>query len=78
VRDALPRRAETPARGEAERADAERRRQQAGRDLAAAIRDADAAYRRLSDRLEDFGARLAAARVTLRLSPGETTRDCTR
>ena len=67
--DALPSRAESHARWQAERSDAERRQQQAGRELATAIGAGDAAYRRLSDRLEDFGARLAAARLTLRLSP---------
>ena len=68
-RDALPSRAEIQARSQAERAAGERRRQQAQHELVTAIGAGDAAYRRLSDRLDDFGTRLAAARLTLRLSP---------
>jgi hypothetical protein len=67
--DALPGPAEINARSQAERAAGERRRQQAQHELATAIGAGDAAYCRLSDRLDDFAARLAAARLTLKLSP---------
>jgi hypothetical protein len=67
--DALPSRAVIHARSQAERAAGERRQQQAQHELATAIGAGDAAYQRLSDRLDDFGTRLAAARLTLRLSP---------
>jgi hypothetical protein len=73
--DVLPSRAEIHARSQADRTAGERRRQHAQHELAAAIGAGDAAYCRLSDRLDDFTARLAAARLALRLSPRGTTRD---
>ena len=61
----LPSRAEDHARWRAERLDAKRRQKQQLRELAAAIDVGDAAYRRLRDRLDDFGTRLAVVRLTL-------------
>ena len=67
--DPLPSRAEDRARWQAERLDAKRRQKQALRELAAAIDVGDAAYRRLCDRLDEFGARLALVRLTLDTAP---------
>jgi hypothetical protein len=74
VRDAgranpLPSRAEQCARWRAERLDANRRQKRQARELAAAIDVGDAAYRRLRQRLDDFGTRLAVVRLTLSASP---------
>ena len=67
--DPLPSRAENHARWQAERLDAERRRKRQLRELAAAIDVGDAAYRRLYDRLDDFGTRLVKVRLTLSTAP---------
>ena len=67
--DPLPCRAEDHARWQAERLDAKRRQKQQLRELAAAIDVGDAAYRRLRDRLDDFGTRLAVVRLTLCATP---------
>ena len=67
--DPLPSRAEDHVRWQAERLDANRRRKQRLRELAAAIEIGDAAYRRLRDRLDDFGTRLAVVRLTLSTTP---------
>ena len=67
--DPLPSRAEDHARWQAERLDAKRRQKQQLRGLAAAIDVGDAAYRRLRDRLDDFGTRLAVVRLTLSATP---------
>ena len=67
--DPLPSRAEDHARWQAERHDAKRRQKQHLRELAAAIETGDAAYRRLCDRLDDFGTRLAVVRRTLSTTP---------
>ena len=58
-----------PCRWQAERLDANRREKQQLRELAAAIDVGDAAYRRLRDRLDDFGTRLAVVRLTLSTTP---------
>ena len=65
----LPSRAEQRARWWAERLDANRRQKQQAGELAAAIDDGDAAYRRLRERLDDFGTRLAVVRLTLSATP---------
>jgi len=67
--DPLPSRAEDHARWQAERHDAKRRQKQHLRELAATIETGDAAYRRLRDRLDDFGTRLAVVRRTLSTTP---------
>ena len=67
--DPLPSRAEDHARWQAERRDAERRQRQQLRELTAAIDVGDAAYRRLYDRLDDFGTRLVKVRLTLSTAP---------
>ena len=67
--DPLPSRAADHARWQAERLDARRRQKQQLRELAAAIDVGDAAYRRLRDRLDDFGTRLAVVRLTLSTTP---------
>ena len=61
-----------PARWQAERLDAERRQARRLRELDAAIAAGDTTYHRLSDRLEDFGARLAGVRVALSAAPGHS------
>jgi hypothetical protein len=65
----VPCRAEDLARRRAQRLDAERRRRQELRELAAAIDRGDAAHRRLCERLDEFGARLAVVRLTLSTMP---------
>lgn len=65
----VPSRAEDFARRQSERLDADLRRKQELRDLAAAIDRGDAGYRRLCDRLDEFGAWLAVVRLTLSTTP---------
>ena len=69
--DPLPSRAEDHARWQAERLDARRRQKQQLHELAAAIDVGDAAYRRLRERLDDFGTRLAVVRLTLNTTPAD-------
>jgi hypothetical protein len=63
--EAVPSRAEDHARWQRERAEARARTKRGTRELAAAIDVAEASYRRLRHRLDDYGASLEAVRVRL-------------